>query len=210
MQHNVWHMFTSVTTLHRSLTRCACNFQHRIHAGIYNLFKKDLSNRIHNMLSLLLLLLLPCVYQRRVLYAPLMLLCVVECCFCVPKHVSVINNLIGNEEFTVHEMVELLMIIQVKLNLFARMSHFNDEVAAWKINSSRSWMEVCRKNSLKLLISILLQAVGIVKRFEDSEFLQFIVKIANEREMQFCIIMQIIEMYKIKPLKIFPSHIFHS
>lgn len=53
-------------------------------------------------------------YQRRVLYAPLMLLCVVECCFCVPKHVSVINNLIGNEEFTVHEKVELLTIIQVK------------------------------------------------------------------------------------------------
>lgn len=32
--------------------------------------------------------------QKGVLYAPLMLLCVVECCFVSPKHVSTINNLI--------------------------------------------------------------------------------------------------------------------
>lgn len=72
---------------------------------MYNLFRKKLTNRIHNRVFHAEL----CIKdgRRGLVHAPLMLLCAVGSCFCFRKHVSVINNLI-EDEFTVYGEVDNL------------------------------------------------------------------------------------------------------
>lgn len=71
--------------------------------------------------------------------------------------------------------------------------------------SLQTWTERSKKNSLKLLILRITASLRPLKGDRsgnlDCGSIQFIVKFFNERKMQFCIIMQIIEKYKIKPLE---------